>query len=517
MTNPGAPAPAPMPTSEDADTRLPALRGSLKAVRMRARIALMVRGSVFSLVVALTLLCGLEISGFYFDIGAPVTSVAAPSVQPLSYVAWSVAAFTSAFGLATVLAFLLTSDFALLARKVDRALGLQERLSTALEVDASSRPQAALDPIRAALLTDAERHAAAIDPRQIVRLDLPRAVWAVPGLIAMAALLQLVSPDAFGLAASRGSIAGVERGGAGFSGSQAAEAAANLRRIAELLGKDAEERSDPYLRTIARTLKRLSSDAERSDIDRRALAGALDRLLAHTRQAYGQASTPNRGAAQRDVVQQLQKALDNINGNRQAGAVAPREPDAGMDAGNVATTERGQTGRVAQPLERKIVGVGTPSEAASPSRQPSRDDLLKDLDDYDPVDPRIEKERAFAEQQRRARAASQSAGAAQDAGQGDGDRAGDGTRPLGNGATASTGLTPAAEMLLPDPAANNGGRVRIELPPEVMPSTVAPPAAGSGIEWQRAREGAIVRAAPSVQDRTVIGRYFARSPGGRGP
>jgi len=72
-------------------------------------------------------------------------------------------------------------------------------------------------------------------------------------------------------------------------------------------------------------------------------------------------------------------------------------------------------------------------------------------------------------------------------------------------------------MLLPDPAANNGGRVRIELPPEVMPSTVAPPAAGSGIEWQRAREEAIVRAAPSVEDRTVIGRYFARSPGGRGP
>jgi len=514
MTNPEAPAPAPMLTSEDADTRLPALRGSLKAVRMRARVALMLRGSVFSLVVALTLLCGLEIFGLYFEMAAPASSAAAPSGQPLSYAAWSVAAFACTFALATVLAVLLTPDFATLARTADRALALQERLSTALEVDASLPPQAALGPVRAALLAEAERHAAAIDPRQIVGLDPPRAVWAVPGLIVMAALLQPVSPDAFGLAASRRPIAGAEREGAGFTGSQAAEAASNLRRIAELLGKDAEEQADPYLRTIARTLERLSSDAERPEINRRALAGALDRLLAHTRQAYGQTSNPNGGSAPRDVVQQLQAALDNINGDRQAGAVAQRESKAG--ASDVATTERGQTGRAAQPSERKIVGVGMPSERASPSRQPSWDDLLKDLDDYDPVDPRIERERAFAEQQRRARGASQSAGAAQDAGQGEGDRAGDGTRPLGNGATASIGLTPASGMLLPDPAANNGGRIRIELPPEVMPSTVAPPAAGSGIEWQRAREGATVRGAPSVEDRTVIGRYFARSPGGRG-
>jgi hypothetical protein len=145
------------------------------------------------------------------------------------------------------------------------------------------------------------------------------------------------------------------------------------------------------------------------------------------------------------------------------------------------------------------------------------DDLLKDLDDYDPVDPRVEKERAFADQQRRARAASQSVGAAQDAGQGDGDRAGDGTRPLGNGAAAATELAPGVEMLLPDQAAANGGRIRIELPPEVALTAVAPPRAGTGGEWRRAREQAIARAIPGPEDRKVIGRYFLRPGEGRSP
>ncbi len=153
-----------------------------------------------------------------------------------------------------------------------------------------------------------------------------------------------------------------------------------------------------------------------------------------------------------------------------------------------------------------------------PGRLPTFDDLLKDLDDYDPVDPRVEKERAFADQQRRARAASQSAGAAQDAGQGDGDRAGDGTRPLGNGAAAAaTELAPGVEMLLPDQLAANGGRIRIELPPEVALSAVAPPTAATGGEWQRAREQAIARAMPGPEDRKVIGRYFLRPAEGRGP
>ncbi len=330
-------------------------------------------------------------------------------------------------------------------------------------------------------------------------------------------LLQFVPPDA--LAISRGTGAAAQRDDSGFSGQQGSAAAASLRRIAELLSKDAEERSDPYLRSIARALERLSSDPERPGADRRALAGALDRLLGHARQAYAQASNANRGAMLPEAVRQLQAAVDDVARNRHADAAPLRQPDDDARAGNGADAVR-QASRPAQPSERKVGGLHIPSEATARNRALSLEDLLKDLDNYDPVDPRIEKERAFADQQRRARAASQSAGAAQDAGQGDGDRAGDGTRPLGNGgATALTELTPGPEMVLPDQSATSGGRIRVELPPDVMLSGVAPPGAGGSADaqWQRAREEAVARAAPGAEDRRILGRYFLRSGGGRGP
>jgi hypothetical protein len=505
-----------MPMAENAGTRLPALRACLKAVRTRSRIGSILRGAVFSLVAALALLCGLEIAELYLDRAGPGGSLALVPAHPLSDFAFGTAAFAVALALATLLAFIRSPDAAALARKADRALALAERLSTALEVDGSLPPNAALGPVPSALIADVERLAALIDPRQIVHLDLPRAVWAVPGLIAAALLLQLVPPDA--LAVSHGPIAGAERDEARFTGEQGAEAAANLRRIADLLGKDAQERSDPYLRTIAQTLQRLSADAERPGADRRALAGALEQLMAHTRQAYGQATGVAREQASRDVVQQLQAALDDITGKRQRGVAPPREADGREGAGNIAAARQGETGRPAQRLsERKAANVGTPSQTAAAGRPPNWDDALKDLDDYDRADPRIEKERAFAEQQRRARAASQSAGAALDAGQGDGDRAGDGTRPLGNGAAAATELAPGIEMLLPDQTAANGSRIRIELPPEAALTAVAPPTAEAGGEWRRAQEQAVARAVPSPEDRKIIGHYFLRPAEGRGP
>jgi hypothetical protein len=505
-----------MPIPGNPGTRLPTLRACLEAVRMRTLMRSLLRGAVFSLVAALALLCGLEIAGLCFDMAASAGSLALLSEHPLFYLAFGAAVFACAFALATLVALLRMPDAAVLARKADRALALQERISTALEVDRSLPPDVALSPVPSALLADVEQRAVTIDPRQVVGLDLPRAIWAVPGLIAALVLIHLVPPDA--LAVSRGSSVSAERDEASFASQQGADAAANLRRIAELVGKDAQQRSDPYLRTIARTLERLSAEAERPGVNRRELAGALEQLLGHARRAYGEASDAAREQAPRDVVRQLQAALDDVAGKRQAGAATPRETQRGGEgASNSAAAERGQAGRPAQPSERKTAGVGAPPPPATPGRPPTWDDLLKDLDDYDPVDPRIEKERAFAEQQRRARAASQSVGAAQDAGQGDGDRAGDGARPLGNGVAATAELAPGVEMLLPNEVAANGGHIRIELPPEVALSAVAPPKAVTGGEWQRAREQAVARAASGPEDRKVIGRYFVRPAEGRGP
>jgi hypothetical protein len=221
----------------------------------------------------------------------------------------------------------------------------------------------------------------------------------------------------------------------------------------------------------------------------------------------------------REVAQQFRAALDNIAGSGLADATTPPEPKEGGGAGDAAAPEQNQAGRPPQPSARKALGARTPSETVAPDRPPAgRNDVLKDLDDYDVVDPRIETERAFAAQQRRERAAMQSVGAARDAGRGEGDRAGDGTRPLGNGGlAATTELTPGGELLLPDQAANDGRRIRLELPPEAALSGVAPPPAGTSGDWIRGQEQVIDRPELSAEDRKVVGRYFMRSAEGRGP
>src|SRR5258708_39312275 len=113
---------------ESGGTRLPVLRGRLKAVRTRSRVRSMLRGAVVGLVAALALLCGLEISGLYFDVAASGGALALLPEYPLSYLACSAAAFAfaCAFALVALLAFLRTPDAAALARKADRVLALQE-------------------------------------------------------------------------------------------------------------------------------------------------------------------------------------------------------------------------------------------------------------------------------------------------------------------------------------------------------------------------------------------------------
>jgi hypothetical protein len=176
-------------------------------------------------------------------------------------------------------------------------------------------------------------------------------------------------------------------------------------------------------------------------------------------------------------------------------------------------------GRSAQQQERKATGTRTTSELIAAARRLPGGDLpwLYIDEDGSETDPRAQIERLMADEERRARAAAQPAGAAANAGLGEGDRAGDGTRPLGRGGPAAATLTPGAEMMLPDQAANDGRRIRIELPPDVALSEVVPPMARSAGEWRRVQEQAIERSALAAEGRKVVGRYFMRSAGGRGP
>ena len=122
----------------------------------------------------------------------------------------------------------------------------------------------------------------------------------------------------------------------------------------------------------------------------------------------------------------------------------------------------------------------------------------------------------MADEKRRARAAAQPAGAAANAGQGEGDRAGDGVQPLGRGNPAkSTDLAATEQMLLPDPERRDGGRIRIEIPPDATLSDVATPTSDASGGWRRIQEQPVERPALAAEGRRIVGRYFKRSTEGR--
>src|SRR5262249_51265809 len=194
-----------------------------------------------------------------------------------------------------------------------------------------------------------------------------------------------VPPDAVGLSALRGSPSVTVRDNASLAGGEAAASAANLRRIAELLGKDADERSDQYLRSIARTLERLSSDIEHTAIDRQVLVSKLENLVAHARRAYGEGSNAVPRAVPRDVVQQLEAALGGIADSRGV-PLENQPPSAGESQARMDTAPQERARRPVQSSERKTPGAQ--ASMTSPQDPGATDAALKDLDDYDLVGPR---------------------------------------------------------------------------------------------------------------------------------
>ncbi len=484
---------------------LPCLRGLLSKVRRRWRIGILLQGTVWSLVAALAALCTLR----------GVTLVEGASVGG-SPIAISLGMFASGLALTGLVAVLRAPGDAAFARSAEQAFGLRECLSTALEVVSDAQPGEP-DLVRSALRAQAERHASALDPRRLIAVALPRAAWAVPVLVGAAVLLQTVQPDARGSVSLPGSSANADRSRGNLTEQQRADAASNLQRIAERIGKDADERSDPYLRTIARTLDRLSSKIQQATEDRQILAAELERLLQHTQRAYGRGNAEEggeRAGRPPDPADMLKTVLDALAGNRQTETAAAPAPDREAPAAKANPDTPGRTPPILPP--RSAPASRTLAEALIAARNlPGADIPWLFLDENgEETDPRAQIERLMAEEERRARGAPQPAGAAADAGKGEGDRAGDGTRPLGHGDLAALPDTAGGgDMRLPDQTTNEGRRIHIEVTPETARSEVAPPSQAAG-DWRRLDEQPVDRPPLEPGDREVVGRYFKRQGGG---
>ena len=491
---------------------------------MRWQLRSVLEGAIWSVVLGLALFCALEAASILFP-GLHYARWFPTIFEPrlLDHGALGAIFFTAALAIAILVTVLATPGPVAFARALDHRFGLQERLSTAIEVAARLTPDQRLqDPVHLALLADAETRADRIARRELEAFSLPRVAWAVPILTVGALLLQIVPPMARTPAPAAATI---EQDGNLLGSQQAAEMSQNLRRIGEALEQDAEQRSDPYLRSIARALVRVGDSVAHAPTDRRELVQQLSRLLAHAQSAYAHGVPGAAPAERQSATAQLQAALRQLAGDRQA-ATQPNEP-----APDPAPQSAGPTAAGAPPAQRMERQAATKSASAE-QRAATRKLLGADIpwlfvdEDGAEVDPRSQIERLLAEEERRARAAMQPAGAATNAGEGEGDRAGDGSRPLGKGNAANSSTLAATEqMLLPDSERRDGGRIRIDLPPDASLSAVAPPTADTTGGWRPHQEHPVERPALAADGRRIVGRYFKRentgnqsdTPGGRRP
>src|SRR5262245_45134952 len=186
---------------------LPSVQAGLLRAQSRWRLSAMLHGAVWSMIFGLAVFCALGTATLLLEGEAarwlPRLLVAHSLLEQL---ATSAIAFVGALVVVFLATFLLVPDLAALARAADHRFALKERLSTALEVATARLSDAAQDPVRLALLADAEQRAGSIDMRALVSLRLPRAAWCVPALLLAALLLQIVPPDMFGRATPGASV-----------------------------------------------------------------------------------------------------------------------------------------------------------------------------------------------------------------------------------------------------------------------------------------------------------------------
>lgn len=374
-----------------------------------------------------------------------------------------------------------------LSERADRVFGLDERVSTALELERGKR--SAIGPVGRELLRETASRAAAIDPRRLSPIGLPR-WWPVVLVLAGLALAVLLLPH------------GEEGAGptpvadAPLAAAERESAAEDLHRIAELIEQDAERTADPYLGAVARTIEDLATRLDEG-LERAPTIGEVNRLAELAREAYAQAGPAVRDSQLPDLLESIGEGLA---GERQTPAAlpevappmqAPKEelgappPDAPMGEG----AAPGEPG--GRPLETADMEGG---------QRPMADDSYPEPDVATP-------EREFVLSGQRL------VGGAQDANRGAGNMAGVGVQALGeNGEvlldTSALEMTDVALPGEPDP---RGRLVKVDVTPTAELSEVG---AGTAIRgpWRAAPVGEVARdpVAPPYLD--TVARYFGYEP-----
>jgi hypothetical protein len=361
------------------------------------------------------------------------------------------------------------------------------------------------------LLKNVQARSAAVEPANLVPVQVPRVALGVPVLIAVAALLSIAPPPPL-LQEAWGALRPSPEVGV-FTAEDRADAAVALQAIAAILKQDGEDRADPQLQQIAHDLAQLGQQlATTPGFGQRELAEGLERLLARATEAY------QRMGEQPDAPTNFSRLLSAANttlGANRAKTVAPgaramqtqegwNKPDNPFTGLMTTRDEYNGPGRdeaadmvqpgqiVGDAGDGRFGGAGDGVvDAIGDGRAPDDDEV------YGPDGPGGG-----------GGPVGEMVGAAD--GMGPGDFAGKGTQKLFGDYMARLGLTAEYEMMLKNPAGGGGRRTRFNLPPQIEafanPGGAGAPATAGG--WETKQEHEVTRTPLPATARDIVSRYF---------
>ncbi|MCW5714220.1 MAG: hypothetical protein KIT43_06905 [Bauldia sp.] len=399
-----------------------------------------------------------------------------------------------------------------IARRADVRFGLDERLSTAIEI--ASRGSDADAPVVArALLADAERRAGSLDLRALVKVPYGRYALAVAAAAVFAAI-SLAPPD---YVPPRAELARPQPSTT-LTATEVADTFAELRRVATIMQNDAARRDDPFLEALAREALRIGEEIEAGRLtDRDAVVAALDRLAGFTAEAYPPVAVPapdyeesggitERPAEATQILRDL--ARDRMTPPSATETAARTQDQPLVEPGDAAADIPPMMG-----LPPPTADVPNPQAPAGAEGQPptggapgAADDEgyieAAEMETYtDPTNYRAE--RTVGERPENA----QLIGPADAANTGQSRFAGAGQQMLNGPVAEEDPFALGADMFLTGQIDETGRRIRIEVPPEIQAIAILPGEAAA-TEWTALREVEALRTGVPLGARDLLARYF---------
>jgi hypothetical protein len=413
---------------------------------------------------------------------------------------WIVGAWILASVAAVFAALEFAPDVHKLARVADRQFGLNERLSTAFELN----ERRADGTVAAALMQDTARCESRVQLAALAPL-MP-GDWRLRTLFVASVVLVLASlPQQARLL--NPSVPPVS-----VAAAPEAYSAEHVETLAKRIEQDAAERQDPYLKAVAQTLRTIAAEGAQS-ATLPMTAQRIEAAIEHAANAYRDNAPKWLGSPSGNLRDQLRQFVTR----GETPAVAEKAtPQAASPQPQAATASSNQSASGSQSSQRSAATApGAAESTLADAAETNFADGDYQLSSEDQA--RLNREKEIALQQRQSSpGAGQPVGGAQEAGKG-GNMAGEGVQSAQTGEGQLLRRQTTDELSLQAGDSVAGRTVRLEVLPEIRERSTASETGGAYGAWIARKETPVSREVVTFDHLDLTRKYFTPSQGDARP